>query len=70
MVGEEALEDGGFTGTGGAGDDDGAVFWDGCVRTVSAWIFREVGRMAGEVEVPVGAIAMRLASVLGPMSFK
>lgn len=32
--------------------------------------FREAGRMAGEVEVLVGAIAMRLVSVLALVNFK
>lgn len=59
MVGEEALEDGGFAGAGRAGDDDRAVLGRCWVWTVSAWIFGEVGRMAGEVQVLVGAIAMR-----------
>ena len=70
MVGEEALEDGGFAGARGARDDDGAVFGGCWVRTVSVWIFTEVGRIAGEVEVLVGTIAMRLASVLGRVNFK
>jgi len=47
VVGEEALEDGGFAGARGAGDDDGAVFWACWVRTVSAWIFQRGGADGG-----------------------
>lgn len=42
----------------------------GCGLSVPGSFRVEVGRMAGEGEVLVGAIAMRLASVLALVNFK